>query len=168
MRTATYSVARILALWMLAIPAALSAEPAAPSAVTVTNAWARPSFGTVAAAYFTLNNPAPEAERLVSVSCTCAKSAEIHRSSMTDGIMEMRPVDGLDLPAHGSADLSPGGSHLMLIGLAHPLKAGEQIVLTLHFAKTAPVMLLVPVGTPKPSADEETGQDMPMDRMLHR
>ncbi|HSV00888.1 MAG TPA: copper chaperone PCu(A)C, partial [Roseiarcus sp.] len=51
-----------------------------------------------------------------------------------NGVSEMRAVkDGLDIPAHGSVALSPGGYHIMLTHLKHPLTKGETIKATLDF-----------------------------------
>ena len=40
----------------------------------------------------------------------------------------------LALPAGKAVDLKPGGYHLMLMDLAHPLREGESIPVTLTFA----------------------------------
>ena len=39
--------------------------------------------------------------------------------------MVMKPVSAVAVPAGGTVQLKPGSYHIMLIGLAHPLKAGE-------------------------------------------
>ena len=60
--------------------------------------------------------------------------------SMADGVMNMRKVEGgLVIPAGGSASLSPGGFHLMLMGLTAPLKEGQMVPLTLTFEKAGPI-----------------------------
>jgi periplasmic copper chaperone A len=54
--------------------------------------------------------------------------------------MEMREVaGGLNIPAHGSVGLSPGGYHIMLTHLAHPLTKGDTIKATLNFEQAGPV-----------------------------
>ncbi len=55
--------------------------------------------------------------------------------TMDNGVMKMRPVDGLDLPAGKPVTLKPGGYHIMLTGLAKPLQEGQSFPLTLEFAK---------------------------------
>ncbi|MEG8019573.1 copper chaperone PCu(A)C [Sphingomonas sp. LR55] len=56
--------------------------------------------------------------------------------SMDGGVMRMRQlVDGLAVPAGGTATLAPSGNHIMLIGLKSPLKAGERVPATLRFAR---------------------------------
>jgi periplasmic copper chaperone A len=55
--------------------------------------------------------------------------------TMTGMVMKMRPISGVDIPAHKPVMLAPGGMHIMLIGLKSPLKAGQSFPLTLTFAK---------------------------------
>ena len=52
----------------------------------------------------------------------------------------MREVPGgLNVPAHGSVGLSPGGYHIMFSHLAHPLTKGDTIKATLNFERAGPV-----------------------------
>jgi copper(I)-binding protein len=50
---------------------------------------------------------------------------------MEDGVMKMRAVDALPLPAGQAVALKPGSYHVMLMGLKQPIKAGETVPLTL-------------------------------------
>ncbi len=47
------------------------------------------------------------------------------------GVMRMRRVDSLDLPAGKTVVLEPGGYHVMLLDIVRPLKAGERVAVTL-------------------------------------
>ena len=40
--------------------------------------------------------------------------------SMDNGVMKMRPVAGLELPAGRTVELKPGGYHVMLMDLKGP------------------------------------------------
>ena len=51
--------------------------------------------------------------------------------SMAGGVMRMRPVAKIELPAHNPVQLAPGGVHVMLIGVKRALKEGERVPLTL-------------------------------------
>ena len=84
---------------------------------------------SVAAAYMTIASPS--AARIVSAKSDAAESIQIHVMSMQDGIMRMRRLDVLDLPAGREIRLAPGGTHLMLAGLKHPLRAGGAVELRL-------------------------------------
>jgi len=47
----------------------------------------------------------------------------------------MRAVEGIEVPAGKRVVLAPKGTHIMLMGLAKPLVAGESFPLELRFAK---------------------------------
>ena len=99
--------------------------------VTATDAWVR---GTVPAqdstgAFLTLQST--DAAKVVAVRSPLARSAEIHTSAMDKGVMRMRPMEDLALPAGKSVELRPGGHHIMLMGLARPLVAGDTVPLAL-------------------------------------
>ncbi len=102
----------------------------AAAAVTATDAWVR---GTVPAqtstgAFVTLTSS--EDAKVVSVATPAAKTAEIHRSEMSGAMMHMHAVDSVALPAGKRVELKPGGFHVMLVGLARPLAAGDVVPLT--------------------------------------
>jgi len=47
-------------------------------------------------------------------------------------VLGMKGVDSLEIPAHRTRELKPGGDHLMLMGLtAHP-RPGEMVTITLE------------------------------------
>jgi copper(I)-binding protein len=127
-------------------PAAPPAEPAGP-AINVTDAWATVTPGgvNVSAGYLAIANSGAEADRLTGASTPRAASVEMHTMTMNAGVMEMRQVDGLDVPAGGAASLAPGGNHLMFIGVTQPFTEGEQIPVTLTFEHGGTVELSLPV-----------------------
>ena len=101
------------------------------AAVTATDAWVR---GTVPAqrstgAFVTLEST--EDAKLVAVTTPAAKSAEIHESSQSQGLMQMRAVGEVALPAGKRVELKPGGYHVMLVDLERPLVEGDSVALTL-------------------------------------
>lgn len=53
--------------------------------------------------------------------------------SMGGGMMEMRPVDRVEIPAGETVSFEPGGYHVMLLGLAQPLETGTTVEVTLAF-----------------------------------
>jgi len=112
-------------------------EAKAPD-IEVENGWARATLAgqSSAAAYLTIVNRGRGDDRLVEVSVPRAKHAMLHNSSMTNGVMRMRDAnDGVAIPAGASVALAPNGRHIMLKGLASPLRPGEQFPATLRFAK---------------------------------
>lgn len=103
--------------------------------ISVTNAWARATAPgqEVGAAYFDIVSKS--AAKLVKAESPAAASTEIHTMSMKNGVMEMRKLDSLELPAGKAVSLAPGGNHIMLIGLKKPLKEGDKVVITLMVEK---------------------------------
>lgn len=108
-----------------------SAALLAADAVTVTNAWVRATAPgqKTAAAYFDVTSSSDAA--LVAVGTPSAGKVELHRISMDGGVMKMRPVARIDLPARTTVKLAPGGLHVMLIGIKQPLKEGDKVPLSL-------------------------------------
>ena len=95
--------------------------------VEVSGAWARATMPgqKVAGVYMQLRSDTPA--KLVGVKSASAKSAELHRMSHEGGVMKMRRVDALDLPAGKTVALEPGGYHVMLLDIKRPLAAGEHV-----------------------------------------
>lgn len=109
------------------------AATAACAQVSVSDAWVR---GTVAGqqatgAFMQLKSAADTA--LVSASSPVAGVVEIHEMKMDGGVMKMRALPALDLPAGQAVELKPGGYHIMLMDLKAPLAKGAQLPLTLVF-----------------------------------
>jgi copper(I)-binding protein len=76
----------------------------------------------------------PVDSKLVEVATPVAKAAEIHSMAQEAGVMKMRAMDSLALPAGKAVELSPGGYHVMLLELVQPLKEGDSVPLVLTFA----------------------------------
>lgn len=107
--------------------------------------WIRAAAGGNGAAYVTIANGGGEADQLVAVGGDVAGAIEIHDMTMQGEVMQMRKLDALDVPAGGTAELSPGGAHIMLIGLKGPLRDGQSVTLSLSFAKAGKVDVVFPV-----------------------
>ncbi len=143
-------------------------DQAQSAQVRIENAWARatPAGASTAAIYLTL--VAPGADRLVAVSTPAAREADLHTMSMENGVMKMRALPGgIDLPAGKPVTLKPGGMHIMLSALTGPLKEGENVPVTLNFAKSGAQQIAVPVEKigamgPAGSAPAGDGIKMPM------
>ncbi len=110
-----------------------------PAEVHVTEAWARSPMDDVGAVYFLAHNAGSEADALVSASCDCADRVEVHQTTMTDGEMQMKPVEKVELPPGEDFSFQPGGFHVMLYELVAPLEVGESITLTFTFENADPV-----------------------------
>lgn len=115
----------------LLLAALLWAAGAAQAGVQVTGAWARATLPgqKVAGVYLRLESDA--GARLVGVRSTAAKTAEVHETTHTSGVMKMRRIESLALPAGEPVSLQPGGLHIMLLDIHQPLHAGQRVQLTL-------------------------------------
>ncbi|HEX3918626.1 MAG TPA: copper chaperone PCu(A)C [Caulobacteraceae bacterium] len=128
---------------LLAVAAiALLAGQAAAGTIEVRDAWIRstPPGAPTAAGYATLINHGPATDRLVDGHTSVAASVTPHTMSMAGGVMRMRPVaGGLPIAASATLRLAPSGDHLMLLGLKHPLTAGQHVRVTLNFTRAGPI-----------------------------
>ena len=107
--------------------------------------WARESVTRTGAAYMTLRNNGDQPDRLIGVSSDVAETVQLHSSVTQDGVMQMRAVETVEVPAHGEAVLGPGGVHVMLIGLEGPLEEGKSFPLTLQFEKAGEVEVMATI-----------------------
>lgn len=105
-------------------------------------------MGMVSAAYMRLRNNGSAADRLLRAESDVAQAVELHISEMQGGVMTMRPIEYIEVPANGEAELKPGGMHVMLIGLKRELKAGETVSLVLVFEKAGRINVQAEVRAP--------------------
>jgi len=114
--------------------------------LAISGAWSRESASgqSVGGAFMTIANVGPSDDRLLGGSSPVAAQVQLHTMSMEGGVMRMRQVQGgLAIPARGNLELKPGGFHIMLIGLKHPLRQGEAVPLTLRFQRAGRVTVRV-------------------------
>ncbi len=125
----------IIAIGMLTLSVNLFAAGAANS-VTVHDPYIRavPPGLTNSASYMVLENNGSENTALVGGESSAAKVIEVHNHINDNGVMRMRRVDKIDVPAGGKAALEPGGYHVMFIGLTDNLVPNSSIDVTLKFA----------------------------------
>ena len=128
-------------------PARASAHEIAAGALTISHPWARATAASAKAGalYLTVVNHGAEADRLLGVSTEAAARCELHLSDTTGGMMTMRMVESVDVPAGGNATFAPQGAHVMLMGLKAPLKKGASFPAILHFEKAGDVTIEVTV-----------------------
>jgi copper(I)-binding protein len=89
--------------------------------------------------------------KLVSAQSPVAGVVEVHEMSMDGGVMKMRAIPSLDLPAGKAVELKPGGFHVMLMDLKAQVKDGDTVPVTLVVegkdGKRQSVELKVPART---------------------
>jgi hypothetical protein len=125
---------KTLALTALAMT--LLAARAAP-VVQVDQPWVRTTVAEqkTTGAYMTLTSP--QGGTLVGASSPVASSVEVHEMKMEGDVMRMRALDTLALPAGQKVEFKPNAYHFMLLGLKHPVKAGDVVPITLEIKDAA-------------------------------
>ncbi|MDO2948148.1 copper chaperone PCu(A)C [Aeromonas simiae] len=96
------------------------------------------------AAFMTLNNEADKPVRLVAAASSAAARVELHTHLNDNGVMRMRQVAHIEVPAGGHVQLQPGGLHVMLFDVT-PLSADARVPLTLTFDDGHSLRLSLPV-----------------------
>jgi len=139
-----------------------------------------PSSATAGALYFKIANPTDTDDVLTaaSVPSSVAARTELHESKMEsgsgddmgggdmgggqggdmttttgghgDGMMTMKKVDEIKVPAGETVTLEPGGLHVMLMELAAPLEVGNTIEVTLTFENAGDVVVKAEVRDSAP------------------
>lgn len=94
------------------------------------DAWVRGTVKgqTASGAFMTLTSS--EDAKVVGVASTVAKVTEMHVTRNDRGMMVMEHVASIELPGGKAVQFRPGGHHVMLMGLAKPLSAGDTVALT--------------------------------------
>lgn len=134
------AILALLALLLAAAcgqPATSAHIPAhATGAIVIESGWAGPTPNgvDVSAGYLNIANGTGVGDRLLSASSPRAREVQLHEMSMDSSqVMQMRQIDGVDVPAGGAVALTSGGTHLMFIGVTSPFVEGERIPVVLTF-----------------------------------
>jgi periplasmic copper chaperone A len=142
--------AALLVLWFIAQTPVLAVDYRAGDMV-VAHPWSRPTppVASVGAVYFTMTNFGPKADRLIAISTPVAGKVQIHESRKVQGMVQMRAVTSIECLPGQTVKSEPGGLHVMLLDLTHPLAAGAQFPLMMRFRDAGTVTVLVRVGAPE-------------------
>lgn len=107
--------------------------------INVSEVWSRPVALTgsddVGAVFMSIENDSETDDRLIAAEVDIAPMTEIHNTTMDDGVMRMRPVEEIEIPAGETVMLEPGSYHLMMIGLEEALEVGDEFEVRLTFAE---------------------------------
>jgi hypothetical protein len=119
-------------IWLICA-AVVAAPLSAQAQLAVKDAWVRASVPQqdTTGAFMTLRSA--EAVRVVGVRSPVAGMSELHETRIEQGVAKMLPVTAIEIPAGGSAELKPGGYHVMLMGLKQQVKEGESVPLTVLY-----------------------------------
>jgi copper(I)-binding protein len=120
---------------------------AAADSVSFVDAYIRlaPPSAPAAGAFMVIRNTGNKATAIVKADNPVSKFTELHTHLHEDGVMKMRPVKSIPVPAGGEAVLQPGGLHIMMIDLKSPLKEGDTVPLTFTFDDGSTKQVAVPI-----------------------
>lgn len=114
--------------------------------IAVRDAWIRePPPRSPAAGYLVIENRGGDSVELIAAETQAAERTEIHIMEHSNGRMTMRKADSVSVPAGEEIELESGGTHLMLMQLRQPLKAGDEVELQLSFADGTQLKIMAPV-----------------------
>lgn len=151
------------------LSACVSSSAKQASSIEVSNAWVRTvggmqskeastsatgmqpkeGAGPATGAFMIIKNNSDAADKLIKAESDVAKMVQIHLSEVdANGVSSMHEVEGVDVPAGGSAELKPGSYHVMLIGLKQDIQEGDTVSITLTFQNAGKVTVEAPVKTP--------------------
>jgi len=99
--------------------------------VSVSDAWVRGTVASQRATGAFMNLQSASDAALVGAASPVAKVVEVHEMAHEGGVMKMRAIDRLPLPAGRKVELKPGGYHVMLMALTAPIKEGDVVPITL-------------------------------------
>ena len=118
----------------------------AADSIAVIDPYARavPPMQPNSAVFMRLENSGAE-HALVAARSQVSDVVELHTHRKVDGMMKMRRIERIGIPAQASTELKPGGLHIMLIGLKRQLEPGQHVPLTLMFEDGSSKDIVVPV-----------------------
>ena len=103
--------------------------------IVIEDAYVRhmPPTQSVSGAFMVFKNTTSSDRAVVSAESNVADKVELHAHVHEGGMMKMRQVEKIDIPADGETILKPGGFHVMLIGLKQPLDLGQIVEIKFDF-----------------------------------
>lgn len=133
-----------------------------PAPTYVDQAWIRlsPNADSPSAGYFTVHGgDAPVTLR--GVLTDRAQRVEMHESLEQGGMMTMRPVESVEVPAKATVTFAPGGKHIMLWGVNPAAVEQGKMPLTFLFSNGDRIIVDAVIQKPKETAAPE-GEAMNM------
>lgn len=114
------------------------------SDITIQDAYVRavPPNLSNSASFMKIKNDGDKTIYLESAYSNVAQNVELHEHTMSNGMMKMQQVKYIEIPAHSTVELKPGGLHVMLLGLNKKLKPQDKIdAITLNFSDKSSIIL---------------------------
>jgi len=141
----------MLVLGTVFLLAACSAE----NGIEVHTIWMRPTAqGENAAIYFVLHNHSSNADELIDATSEAAEAVEFHESTTTAGdVIQMNKLSSVPLGPFAEIKFTPGGMHIMLIGLKREVRIDDHVEVVLHFKNSEDLTIVAHVEDTAPEDD---------------
>lgn len=140
-----------------------SQDPTAAVEISHAYGFATMPGAATGAAFMRIENTDKENDTLISATSDVAEITEIHQNLIDpdDGVMMMRKMKELDIPAKSEVVLEPKGYHIMFIKLKEPLTINSTVQMTLMFEKAGEKIvtatIIAPGTAPNYSDDKDHG-----------
>lgn len=146
-------------LLLLPLSAALHAEECPTLAVE--GGWIRsaPPSAPVMAGYGRFSHDGAASVAIRAARSEAFGRIELHSMTMDEGVMRMRKLERMEVPAAAELVLEPGGLHLMLFEPARALVEGEEVRIELDVCADARQVINLPVRAKSPAAAAEPEAD---------
>lgn len=153
------------AMTVLAAPVAL-ASCGQPAPLYVDQAWVRLNPGSGPAAGYMTIHGGEEPVKLLRVSSEGAMRIELHESVQEGGMMKMKALDSVDVPAKSDIKFAPGGKHLMIFDINPAILETGKLSMTMLFSDGQRLIVDAPI---QPAGGDGAGamgnMTMPSDNM---
>lgn len=117
-----------------------------PQGLTISQPWMRfVTSSTPAAGYFTLINNGDHPVSLNGAASPDCGQLMLHHSVVTNGSAQMKMVQSIVVPSHGSVTFAPGRYHLMCVSPAAAVMPGHEVPVTLRFQDGSALPATFPV-----------------------
>ncbi|WP_329021129.1 copper chaperone PCu(A)C [Streptomyces sp. NBC_00690] len=137
------AVAGAIALGTAVALTGCSSAPEEPE-LKVDGAFMPQPVNDMAAGFLTVHNSGSAADELTAVTSALSDNVTIHESKG----QKMRQLRSVAVPADGELNLERGGSHIMFMQLKEQPKKGQTVAIKLHFEKSDPITVELPVKEP--------------------
>lgn len=120
--------------------------------IEIIDPWASEPAGrnaSVIAGFMCFHNKGSSPTRIVAASSEAVERVEIHEIAHEQGIVRMKKINGVDIPAGSRVCLQPQQRHFMLIGIDDTIRGGADIDLLLDTASGQKLQATLPQRTLK-------------------
>ncbi|MEH2611146.1 copper chaperone PCu(A)C [Bradyrhizobium sp. AZCC 1693] len=123
-------------------------QTAGQNSIAIERAWSRatPAGAKNGAVYGTVINKGNVGDSLVGAATPVGDQVQFHSVAEENGVSRMREMPTVDVRPGAKVTFSPGGMHIMIVGLKEPLKEGQSFPMTMTFEKVGKIDVMVPVA----------------------